>query len=84
MGCPCNDKPKKYNVVNAAVDVIKGTAEFVETEQAKARVEVCLNCPTNDYSPELKLCKICKCFVKTKARFEKSSCPKGHWEERNL
>jgi hypothetical protein len=77
MGCNCGKKKfnSSYNVLNAASDVITGKAEFVDDETYNKRVEICINCPGGHYSKIFKACTICKCFIKTKAKFKESSCP---------
>ena len=77
MPCNCGGAaPKKpYHVGNAVVDVVTRKAEYVDEETYNKRVATCLNCPGKHYSEVFKACMICKCFVKTKAKFAQSSCP---------
>lgn len=87
MACkPCQKRledAKQYNVFNAAADVVRnavsGKSTFVSKDIENDRLNICLNCPSNDYNEKLHICNVCKCHVKTKVKFPKSSCPKGHW-----
>jgi len=46
-----------------------------ETEESKARLEVCKTCP--EWTG--KSCKVCGCFVNLKVRIPEEKCPIGKW-----
>jgi hypothetical protein len=46
-----------------------------ETEESKARLEVCKACP--EWTG--KSCKVCGCFVNLKVRIPEEKCPIGKW-----
>jgi hypothetical protein len=83
MACKsCHERRQNYNALHAAKDVLTGDAEYVDKDTYDFRVGICLNCPGNYFNPTFRACNICKCFVKTKAKFKESSCPKDYWGPR--
>jgi len=52
---------------------------FVPDNVYKDRIAICKDC--NFYSSLLGNCKVCKCFMKVKARIAPMGCPKGFWEK---
>jgi len=43
------------------------------------RIEKCLDC--NHFSPYLRRCKQCGCFMMLKSKLKLSKCPKGFWND---
>jgi len=70
-------QPVKRNVRWAASGAIKAAKAMTkpETEESKARLEVCKTCP--EWTG--KSCKVCGCFVNLKVRIPEEKCPKGKW-----
>tara|TARA_R100001463_G_scaffold39868_2_gene85121 strand:+ start:2899 stop:3300 length:402 start_codon:yes stop_codon:yes gene_type:complete len=50
---------------------------FVPSEVYEDRIAICKGCIY--YSSVLGNCKVCKCFMKVKARIAPMSCPKKFW-----
>lgn len=85
MACKsCREKQKAaYNILNAVADVATGNAEYVDSMTLNQRVSICLNCPGNHFNQRFQACNICKCFVRAKASFKESECPKKFWSAIN-
>lgn len=47
-------------------------------ELAAKRLDICEKCVEN-YSPTLKICRECKCYMPFKTTFKDASCPIGKW-----
>ena len=52
---------------------------FVPNEIYEDRMAICKAC--NYYQSLLGNCKICKCFMKVKARIAPMQCPKKYWQK---
>lgn len=52
---------------------------FVKEEIYKDRIDLCKACAY--YFKPTGSCKVCKCFMKIKARLAPMSCPQGYWEK---
>ncbi len=52
---------------------------FVKEEIYKDRIELCKSCVY--YFKPTGSCKVCKCFMKIKARLAPMSCPQGYWNK---
>jgi hypothetical protein len=52
---------------------------FVKQEIYKDRIELCKSCVY--YFKPTGSCKVCKCFMKIKARLAPMSCPQGYWNK---
>jgi hypothetical protein len=70
-------KPVKRDVKWAASGAVKAAKALTrpETEESKARLEVCKGC--DQWTG--KSCKMCGCFVKLKVRIPEEKCPIGKW-----
>ena len=51
----------------------------VETEVAKERLAICLQCP--ELIKLTKQCKKCGCLMEAKTKLPNASCPLGKWQE---
>lgn len=66
-----------YNAGSAIKDIVTGKVEYVSDEQAKARMDICRECP---YMQDImRVCKRCGCFLPAKVKFAMSSCPVSKW-----
>tara|TARA_R100001463_G_scaffold22733_3_gene54598 strand:- start:1248 stop:1649 length:402 start_codon:yes stop_codon:yes gene_type:complete len=52
---------------------------FVKEEIYEDRIELCKSCVY--YFKPTGSCKVCKCFMKIKARLAPMSCPQGYWNK---
>ena len=70
-------KEPVQKVVHYAVGAVKAVkaATKPETEESKARLEVCKGCDKRTG----KSCKVCGCFVNLKVRIPEEKCPIGKW-----
>jgi len=66
-----------WDFARAMAAMVVSGVKFVTNDQYKARLEVCNKCGYLD--TESMRCKVCKCFVKIKARGKVWDCPKSLW-----
>ncbi|MEM2159412.1 MAG: DUF6171 family protein [Candidatus Nitrosotenuis sp.] len=66
-----------YSIIDVIKDELTGNAEYVSAQIKKERLYVCSSC--SDFRKLSRQCGICGCFVDTKAKYEKSECPKNRW-----
>ena len=52
---------------------------FVKENIYKDRINICKGCTY--YFKLTGSCRVCKCFMKIKARIAPMSCPKGYWNK---
>ena len=52
---------------------------FVKEEVYQDRIKICKECIY--YSKTLGQCKVCKCFMKIKARLAPLACPQKYWDK---
>jgi ribosomal protein L40E len=76
-----NTESKSYTALDAAKDVLMGTAEYVPDNTRDMRLAVCMRC---EYHMTLipftaGNCTKCGCFVGVKTKFAAASCPLGKW-----
>jgi hypothetical protein len=69
--------PQKRGIAWAAKGAIKAAKAmtYPETEQSKARLEVCGGCEKWDG----KSCKMCGCYTALKVKIPEEKCPLGKW-----
>jgi hypothetical protein len=56
---------------------IKNDQPIDLSESLRTRYLTCKKC--EDFLNEIKMCKICNCFMPLKVQLKKSKCPKGKW-----
>jgi hypothetical protein len=66
-----------YSAGTAIKDVLTGNVEYASDEQAKARMDICRQCP--HMQQVMRVCQSCGCFLPAKVKFAMSSCPKSKW-----
>lgn len=66
-----------YSAGTAIKDVLTGNVEYATDEQAKARMDICRQCP--HMQQVIRVCQSCGCFLPAKVKFAMSSCPKSKW-----
>ncbi len=66
-----------YSAGTAIKDVLTGNVEYASDEQAKARMDICRQCP--HMQQVMRICQSCGCFLPAKVKFAMSSCPKSKW-----
>ncbi len=66
-----------YSARTAIKDVLTGNVEYASDEQAKARMDICRQCP--HMQQVMRVCQSCGCFLPAKVKFAMSSCPKEKW-----
>jgi hypothetical protein len=66
-----------YSAGTAIKDVLTGNVEYASDEQAKARMDICRQCP--HMQQVMRVCQSCGCFLPAKVKFAMSSCPKEKW-----
>ena len=66
-----------YSAGTAIKDVLTGNVEYASDEQAKARMDICRQCP--HMLQVMRVCQSCGCFLPAKVKFAMSSCPKEKW-----
>jgi hypothetical protein len=64
-----------------AISDLLDKKKYVDIETRRKRINVCINCPTDNYYEPTKQCKLCFCFIRQKAKLKKEyeDCPNGHW-----
>jgi len=70
-------QPEKRDLMWAAKGAVKAVKAmtYPETEQSKARLEVCSGCEKWDG----KSCKMCGCYTALKVKIPEEKCPLGKW-----
>jgi hypothetical protein len=70
-------KPEERGIKWAAKGAVKAVKAmtYPETEQSKARLEVCGGCEKWDG----KSCKMCGCYTALKVKIPEEKCPLGKW-----
>ena len=58
-------------------DLINPATEYSSKEEAETRYEICKTCP--ELLKTTKQCKKCGCFMLTKTKLKKSTCPINKW-----
>lgn len=58
-------------------DFIKPSTEYVATDLAETRYNVCKFCP--ELIKLTKQCKKCGCFMRLKTTLKDATCPMGKW-----
>ena len=66
-----------YSAGTAIKDVLTGNVEYASDEQAKARMDICRQCP--HMQQVMRVCQSCGCFLPAKVKFAMSSCPNEKW-----
>lgn len=72
-------KPKPnilQNLANTAVDLVQGG--FADSDTAKARLAVCMECPDLRNGTH---CKLCGCYMEAKTKVALAQCPAGKWPD---
>jgi hypothetical protein len=76
-------KEKQKEIAKSVKKVVHGATgeifRMVDEEVEEQRYNICLEC--NEFRELTKQCKICTCFMPMKVKFEKTVCPKGHWNK---
>ena len=57
-------------------DVINPETQYMEPEDAKARLDICNNC---EFLNALHQCQKCGCVMPVKVTLKHASCPIGKW-----
>jgi len=65
------DKP--VEIVKAIVNKVKGT----NADMAQQRLDICLQC--ENFSKQLNMCRVCKCFLSIKVHNAGLHCPVNKW-----
>jgi len=65
------------NLGGSVINHIKEGMKQATPEKQKERLDICYKCPL--YAADSGRCTSCGCFLKVKASWESSKCPKGHW-----
>jgi hypothetical protein len=65
------------SVKNIVSDASNGKEVTVNDVNYNKRVNTCIECPY--LSEDKNVCTQCGCFIKMKAKFKSSTCPKNYW-----
>lgn len=79
MSCCGQDNKKPYTLTDALRDALNGHIEYAPKSLAEQRLDTCRLCI--EYVPLVALCNQCKCYMHTKVKLAKASCPLEKWEK---
>lgn len=66
-----------HTLRRVAKDIIDGKSVISDTELQTERIKMCEAC--EHFTPGLRQCKICHCFLDLKTKIVASECPINKW-----
>ena len=72
-------KTMAKNVIKDGGSILKSGFKLVDSKTFDQRIKTCTDCEHVRVRGEEIRCSICGCYMKRKAQFEVSKCPKKLW-----